>query len=1017
MNREREIYKVTLVGGAVNLLLLVFKFVAGILGHSSAMIADATHSLSDFVTDIVVLVFVKISNKPQDKSHDYGHGKYETLALTIIGIALMAVAIGIIVKGAMKIAAWANGDVLEAPGRLAFWAAIISIVLKETVFRYSIVKAKKLNSKAVEANAWHHRSDALSSIGTAVGIGGAIFFGQQWTILDPIASVVVGAFIVKVAFDLLKNGIGDLMEQSLPDKVEDEILQMVAALPGITEPHDLRTRRIGNHYAIELHILMDGDISLKEAHDKASEVEDLLRQHYGEETHVAVHVEPKENLPKRQTLKTVLAWFFLFFSLVSQAQTQDSLSVGGPIFVNEGETTIYHIIRDPKARQGTVSDALQNVPGVKVDTEGNISLRGVSEVELFINDRPSRFDEDSQKNYLQQVNASSIVRIEVMTNPSAQYTSSPDTGVINIITDAAGGYEQHLNIGLHINTQPNLSPWFSYIWNNEKWSFNANVKGKFSGVRKRSKGYSYSFVDHIENGLPIGMDTAYSTRYSSNETSLNYEAEVFLKAEYRPNSRNDFMAYFNIDPKNNKISSHSNTYRREYIHDIGEYDYTIQSEGNQQFTFGAVGMGWQHRFARPGQTFGILLNSDFDFGKDSNKEKRVFKDHPELNRDIILTNDFTDIGYDAKVEYTHPYHLQNAEDKAQHNGEIYLSISDILAPDNNIGIYDTLGTNGYVTDWVRSENRRFSRHHLAGTVMVEHHIGTAITIKPGISLENTWIKTHHLDDPHFDTILRFAYLRPSLHITYRTPSMHNFSFSYTRKTTYPRALYFDGKKVYLEESFWVGNPSLKPTLTDAFELSWAKYADRLGSMSIKSYFNNAINAVNIVSDVDYDPLWNRVVPYTIPVNLNKYFEAGGEFNVTYRPSPTFNVKLEANVYDSHIETYYDKTQDSLISSNMWAYNVRLGTWVKLWNKLEFHATAYYNSPTQTLFAIRQTAYGIDFGLRADFFDNRLSFLLNAFDIFNWNKEDNYTNNPYYISYRSDKVNSRYVSVELIYRFL
>ena len=294
MNREKEIYKVTLVGGAVNLILLVFKFIAGIVGHSAAMIADAAHSLSDFVTDIVVLVFVKISSKPKDKSHDYGHGKYETLALTIIGLALMAVAIGIIVKGAVKIAAWANGEVLEAPGKLAFCAAIVSIVLKEGVYRYSILKAKKLNSKAVEANAWHHRSDALSSIGTAVGIGGAIFLGERWTILDPIASVVVGSFIVKVAFDLLKNGIGDLMEQSLPDNVENEILNMVAELPGISEPHDLRTRRIGNHYAIELHILMDGNISLKEAHDKASEVENLLRQHYGEETHVAVHVEPKE---------------------------------------------------------------------------------------------------------------------------------------------------------------------------------------------------------------------------------------------------------------------------------------------------------------------------------------------------------------------------------------------------------------------------------------------------------------------------------------------------------------------------------------------------------------------------------------------------------------------------------------------------------------------------------------------------------------------------------------------------
>ncbi len=295
MNREKEIYKVTLVGGAVNAILLLFKFIAGVVGHSSAMIADAAHSLSDFVTDIIVLVFVKISNKPQDKSHDYGHGKFETLAMTVIGIALMAVAIGIIVKGAMKIAAWANGEVLVAPGKLAFWAAIVSIVLKEAVYRYSIIKAKKLNSKAVEANAWHHRSDALSSIGTAVGIGGAIFLGERWTILDPIASVVVGSFIVKVAFDLLKNGIGDLMEQSLPDQVEDEILDLARSVSGVSEPHDLRTRRIGNHYAIELHILMDGDISLREAHDKASEVEDLLRQQYGEDTHVVVHVEPEEN--------------------------------------------------------------------------------------------------------------------------------------------------------------------------------------------------------------------------------------------------------------------------------------------------------------------------------------------------------------------------------------------------------------------------------------------------------------------------------------------------------------------------------------------------------------------------------------------------------------------------------------------------------------------------------------------------------------------------------------------------
>lgn len=296
MKREKEIYKVTLVGSVVNIILLLLKFLAGILGRSSAMIADAVHSLSDFVTDIIVLGFVKISNKPKDQTHDYGHGKFETLALTLIGVALMAVAIGIVVKGALKIAAWANGESLEAPEMIAFWAAILSIVMKEAVYRYSIIKARKLNSKAVEANAWHHRSDALSSIGTAVGIGGAVFMGSRWTILDPIASVVVGAFIIKVAFDLLKNGFGDLMEQSLPDSVENEILELVANVPGVSDPHNLKTRRIGNHYAIELHIRMDGGITLNEAHDKASEVEQLLRRRYGEETHVAVHAEPeKEN--------------------------------------------------------------------------------------------------------------------------------------------------------------------------------------------------------------------------------------------------------------------------------------------------------------------------------------------------------------------------------------------------------------------------------------------------------------------------------------------------------------------------------------------------------------------------------------------------------------------------------------------------------------------------------------------------------------------------------------------------
>lgn len=292
--REKRIFIVTLAGGVVNIVLLAFKFVAGILGHSAAMIADAVHSLSDFITDLIVMVFVYISGRPQDKSHDYGHGKYETLALTIIGIALLVVAVGIFTNGAQRIAMWYQGQELEAPGVLALWAALVSILLKELTYQYTIRQAKQLDSPALEANAWHHRSDALSSIGTAVGIGGAVLLGRRWTVLDPIASIVVGAFIVKVALELILQGMRDLLEHSLPDDVEDEIMQIAGSEPDVIEPHDLRTRRIGSRYAIELHILMNGDITLSKAHDHADSIEEKLKKRFGDNTHVAIHMEPSE---------------------------------------------------------------------------------------------------------------------------------------------------------------------------------------------------------------------------------------------------------------------------------------------------------------------------------------------------------------------------------------------------------------------------------------------------------------------------------------------------------------------------------------------------------------------------------------------------------------------------------------------------------------------------------------------------------------------------------------------------
>ena len=292
MTREKEIYKVTLVGSVANILLTVLKFVAGVVGHSAAMTADAVHSLSDLLTDAVVLVFVRISAKPEDRSHDYGHGKYETLATTIIGIALAAVAIGIGAKAIAALLFWWRGGTLEAPGMLALWAAVVSILLKELVYQYTVRRGRSLNSPAVEANAWHHRSDALSSVGTLVGIGGAILLGNRWTMLDPLASLIVAFFILRVAWKLMHQGLNELLEASLPEEVEKEILDIVSSFPDVHDPHHLRTRRIGSRYAIELHIRMDGALPLATAHARTCEIEKKLKEHFGSDAHITLHVEP-----------------------------------------------------------------------------------------------------------------------------------------------------------------------------------------------------------------------------------------------------------------------------------------------------------------------------------------------------------------------------------------------------------------------------------------------------------------------------------------------------------------------------------------------------------------------------------------------------------------------------------------------------------------------------------------------------------------------------------------------------
>lgn len=290
--REKEIYKVTLTGTAVNAVLIVLKFIAGIAGRSSAMVADAVHSLSDFVTDVIVLVFVKISGKPDDRGHDYGHGKFETFATMVIGLILAAAGVALFINGVRLCLDCLHGRELPQPTMLALVIAVISIVSKEWLYRYTVVRGKRLQSNAVVANAWHHRSDAISSLGTLVGVAGAMFLGERWRILDPLAAVAVSFFIVKSGYDIMKPSIAELLEASLPEKEEDEICGIVLAVHGIDAMHRLRTRRIGNTVAIDFHAKMNGDMSLSQAHAIVSEAERRLKERFGQSAIITIHMEP-----------------------------------------------------------------------------------------------------------------------------------------------------------------------------------------------------------------------------------------------------------------------------------------------------------------------------------------------------------------------------------------------------------------------------------------------------------------------------------------------------------------------------------------------------------------------------------------------------------------------------------------------------------------------------------------------------------------------------------------------------
>ena len=668
-----------------------------------------------------------------------------------------------------------------------------------------------------------------------------------------------------------------------------------------------------------------------------------------------------------------------------------------PLFSNEGEKTLYNVSEDPSVQTGTVSDALQNAPGVEVDVEGNITLRGVSSVEVWINGQPSNLNEENLKTYLQQMPANALERIEVITNPSARYSSNSDGGIINIVTNSKIKKNQFLSFGARASSSPNVSPWVSYVWANEKLSLNVFVNGSYSKWKNYNNGYSTSY--------DMNHEITNHTTYNGESFSNNFGGGFNINFDYNIDTMNTIGFWVGGWPHANNSESWQETFRHEYMQDSGMYHYETygDSKGLNQFYHG--GLQFMHKFNNEGHNISLRMTGNMANGFSNEYNKQTYETQSWMNVDYREMTNYNDMGYGVNIDYSLPY---------SENGEIGLGASYEYSPDNYYIDYDTLNGEVYVNDIMRSFDREVGTNEYDVYLTVQQKWGNFV-LKPGIRMEYERLWSNITGYETVNQTKDYLNWRPSIHLSYRTKSMHNFNLSYSRRIAPPDARDITSFKFYSTESFSTGNPDLLPTYTNSVEGGWTKYWNRFGSVGLTAYYRDSRNTVDNISDVIFDDFFGRYVKYSYPVNVGKSSRTGLEANVTYRPTAMFNMRLYANVYDYYYETKFAKNGE-IVKDNSLVYSMRLNLWTKLWNKLEIHASGNYRSPQKSLFAERQANYSINCGLRADFFDRKMSVHINVNDIFNWNKWDNNTTNPYYVSYSSFKFNSRSISAGLVFRF-
>ena len=669
-----------------------------------------------------------------------------------------------------------------------------------------------------------------------------------------------------------------------------------------------------------------------------------------------------------------------------------------PLFAVDGEKTYYNTAEDPTVQTGTASDVLQNAPGVSVDVEGNVTLRGTSSVEIWINDKPSHMNAENLKTYLQQMPANSIDHVEVITNPSARYGSKAD-GIINIVTTTKVMKNQFVSFGANASIKPYASPWISYVWSNEKLSINLYTNFSYSMDRYRNM----SDITIFQPGVD-GRDTVSFEKDSTYSMGHNFGGGLHFNLDYEIDSMNTISLWSGFWPSFRNFNGYSETYREMYM-DGSVTHYKSLSPSKSRSHWAGLGFYYLHNFDQNGHNISLDINgSSWGWGNVGQTEKN-FLSPVEYTRSMDEKVNSGSYDVSAELTYNRPY---------SESGEISLGYYGGIEVTHGYDYLDTLANGIWVRDEMRSYKSRSPELENQVFFTLQQKIGN-FTIKPGVRFEHTYtnILYPEIVPDTFAVRRHFFHVRPSLHLSYRTKSMHNFRLSYTFRSSNPSAEQLTRYVQYEEESFSSGNPDLKSILTHSLEAGWQKYWQKYGSLGVTLYYRAKTRDIDQITVAAYHELYGRPVSFSYPVNVGKAMNTGLELNTMYRPNAMFNIRLYANVYYRYLETLYD---NELYKQQMWSYSFNMSLWAKLWKRLEINVSGYYGSPSISLFSVSHAHYSINAGLRCDFFDKKLSIYLNANDIFNWNSWGYDNDSPNYVSHGTFKYNSRTVALGFTLRF-